>query len=391
MQIVIVAPDLEGKSGWSRYALDIARALVARGNEVHAIVHRASLYPPCSEYPIVGSPHAMLVSPLRRWWSGVRVHRLLKKVQPDIVHFMAELYALLLSSVPKTARTCLTIHGTYAVVGPATFPFPPRGKGLGDGGLARAYREIDCIFSVSTFTKNEVREKYPQLFHEAGLEQKIIVVPNGVDLSRARSKARMMPEVRRILGVGPVKSRKGYCEAIEALAVFRRTYGVRFVYEIIGSMDEDPAYVDRLKTCIAKHNLTDSVVLRGSVSDAELGRAYQRTDVFLLLSLQDGLTFEGFGLVFLEANSWGVPVIGPKTGGCPEAIDEGRSGYVCDPFDAPSIAGRLRDILISYTIDRADCLAWASAHSIEQVAEKLEERYRILHDENPNSQMCQFE
>lgn len=377
MRIVIIAPDLEGRSGWSRYALDIARALIARGHEVHAIVHRTSEYPPCTEYPAVGSPHAMLTSPLRRWWSGVRVRRLLKRLQPDIVHFMAEPYALLLPSVPKVARAWMTIHGTYAVASAKL--------------ATRAYDQIDGIISVSAFTKNYVREKYPQLFEEAKLEQKIVVLGNGVDLSRAKPKAGMPAAVKRVLGVGAVKNRKGYCEAVEALAAFRKKYNVRFVYEIIGPMDEDPTYVDRLRSCIAKHKLEDSIVLRGAVSDAELGRAYERADVFLLLSLHDGLTVEGFGLVFLEANSWGIPVIGPRTGGCPEAIEEGKSGYVCDPFDVSTVADRLRDILLAGTIDRESCLAWARAHSIGKVAEALEEKYKRLREKNPNSKMCQFE
>ncbi len=371
MKIAVFAPDLEGKTGWSRYALDLVRALIARGHTVYAIVRRKSANAPCAEHAIVAAPHRLLDSPFLRWISGYRAARLLNRLQPDIVHFMAEPYALLLPAFPQHSKTFLTIHGTYAVAGLSA---SAELRKL----TADVYRAIDSIVSVSHFTKKAVRESAPQLFDDAKLREKIIVIHNGVDLSRATPTTRPMHDIRRILGVGPVKHRKGYCEAVEALAEFRRKHDVHFVYDIIGPMEEDPAYVARLKACITQHGLEDSVRIRGSVSDTELRQAYDNADAFLLLSLQEGVSIEGFGLVFLEANSWGVPVVGPTTGGCPEAIDEGKSGYVCNPYDTLSIADRLHDILVSRTIDRESCLAWARAHAIEHVAEEMEKYYRQL-------------
>ncbi len=181
-----------------------------------------------------------------------------------------------------------------------------------------------------------------------------------------------------IIAVGAVKERKGYLQAIDALAAYRDKYKTPFRYEIFGSLDHDPAYVASLRTKIAQYGLQDCCFLHGPVSDGALRAAYAKADCFLLTSIQQGSNFEGFGLVFLEASAYGVPVIGPTTGGCPEAISEGKSGYVCDPNDAVMIAKRMDQILKDHTISAKNCRAWAEEHRIEKKVDELERVYTSL-------------
>jgi phosphatidylinositol alpha-1,6-mannosyltransferase len=147
-------------------------------------------------------------------------------------------------------------------------------------------------------------------------------------------------------------------------------------YDIIGSTSSDPSFVKELDVQIDRLDLGGNVRIRGPVDDEELNEAYAEADLFLLPSLHDGDYFEGFGLVFLEANAHGVPVIGPTTGGCPEAIKDGVSGYVCDPADSATIAERMEDILIHKKIKREDCIAWAKEHDVTKSAKQLLELYK---------------
>lgn len=147
-----------------------------------------------------------------------------------------------------------------------------------------------------------------------------------------------------------MKRKKGYLESIRAIRRFLDLHPVRLTYDIIGNNTIDPHFTRELLTEIAKQNLEHVVTLRGKLSEAELDATYRRADLFLLPSLQEDDYFEGFGLVFIEANARGTPVIGGDTGGCPEAIDESVSGYVCDPDDTDALAARMEDILLKNMI-----------------------------------------
>jgi glycosyltransferase involved in cell wall biosynthesis len=368
MRIVVIAPDLNGRSGWSRYAADLARSFTEQGHEVLAIVWKKSNQTFCPERALLPAPMAALTSQLLRVLAAWKLKRALKKYAPDVVHFMAEPYALLLTLLGTHAwKSVMTVHGSYAVI-----PLATKGP---TGALAhKTYAQIDHIISVSNFTQNYVHEKFSKVYEELDLDQKIIVIPNGVRLTEVPAR-RHEKGPKRIIGVGAVKNRKGFLEAVDACAEYTKG-GADFRYDIIGTTEEDPGYVQRLRERIRMHGLENNVFLRGSISEEELQKTYQEADLYLMLSLHDGYNVEGFGLVFLEANARGIPVIGPNTGGCPEAIDDRKSGYVCNPTDAKGVAEKMRLILEGDAIDPKECRGWAEEHNINLVAKQILGIYR---------------
>jgi phosphatidylinositol alpha-1,6-mannosyltransferase len=58
-----------------------------------------------------------------------------------------------------------------------------------------------------------------------------------------------------------------------------------------------------------------------------------------------GGDFESFGIVYLEANSFGKPVIGGRSGGVPEAISDGVSGVLVDPEDLGELRSAIKRLL----------------------------------------------
>jgi phosphatidyl-myo-inositol dimannoside synthase len=367
MRIVVVAPDLNGRSGWSRYAADLARSFTEQGHAVAAVVWKKSDQTFCQEYPVLPAPMAALTSTIFRAIAAWKLRKLLKKLQPDAVHFMAEPYALLLPLLgARRWKSVMTVHGSYAVI--------PLSMSGSTGSLAkRTYAQIDRIVSVSNFTQGYLEEKFPGLYEKFDLDSKIVVVPNGVQLGEIPARTHGKGP-KRIVGVGAVKNRKGFLEAVEACAEYART-GADFRYDIIGTMDEDPGYARKLQERIREKGLEEKIVLRGSVSEEELTKAYAEADLYLMLSLHDGMNVEGFGLVFLEANARGIPVIGPNTGGCPEAIADGRSGYVCEPKDAKNVAEKMQLILEEHAINFEECRRWAEEHDIALLAKHILQIY----------------
>ncbi len=371
MRIVLLTPDLTGHSGWSRYAVDIGKALQERGHELHAIVARPTDASWCTEYPMLRHATAYLNNGFLRWWHIIKLKMLLRRIRPDVVHVIAEPYAML-TPLRQEWKTFLTIHGSYAVV--------PLYSGDTCRTLAeKYYHEMDGIIAVSEFTKGYVQEREPTLFASADLQHRIAVIHNAIDLQGVTADTAKKPgQPLSIISVSAVKRKKGYLQSIQAIDEFRRKTGSDLRYDIIGPSDHDKAFTDELRTEIHKRRLDDIVRVRGTVDDAELDAAYKNADLFLLPSLHDGDYFEGFGLVFLEANARGVPVIGPNNGGCPEAIKDGVSGYLCDPLKIDSIVERMEDILMHHTIKRSACVEWAHAHDIRQTVREIEKKYENI-------------
>jgi phosphatidylinositol alpha-1,6-mannosyltransferase len=91
----------------------------------------------------------------------------------------------------------------------------------------------------------------------------------------------------------------------------------------------------------------DSVRFTGPVSQAELPAHYAAGDVFSMpcRTRRGGLDVEGLGIVYLEASAAGLPVVGGDSGGAPDAILEGETGYVVGGQDVPALAARLAELL----------------------------------------------
>ena len=105
---------------------------------------------------------------------------------------------------------------------------------------------------------------------------------------------------------------------------------------IAGTGDEE----GQLRQQIADSPSKDSISLLGLVSPAEKFECYARCSLFALAS-----DSEGFGLVFLEANAFGKPVVGTAIGGVPEAVEHDKSGLLVEPEDDQALADAIIELL----------------------------------------------
>lgn len=153
--------------------------------------------------------------------------------------------------------------------------------------------------------------------------------------------------VQVIISVGNLVRRKGHDFVIHALAEIKKTSGTVPRYLIIG---DGPNRV-YLQTLRDKLGLTNEVEFAGKVPDNELAAYYHVADVVIMLSreLYDDsgrvIDVEGFGMVFLEANLYGKPVIAGKSGGVPEAVADGQSGLLVNPENTAEIAAAIHKLL----------------------------------------------
>jgi glycosyltransferase involved in cell wall biosynthesis len=124
---------------------------------------------------------------------------------------------------------------------------------------------------------------------------------------------------------------------------------------------------------IEARSLGETVTLLGRVTDEELVSLYRTADVNIVPSI----SFEGFGLVVLEAAACGTPSIVTRAGGLPEAVAGLGQDLTVPAADAEALAERLARAMRGELPSRKQTRAWAEDHSWERVAEahrKLFER-----------------
>lgn len=114
-----------------------------------------------------------------------------------------------------------------------------------------------------------------------------------------------------ILTVGRLVSRKGHVLVLEALRDLDRS---DWRYLIAGEGPE----LENLQNKIKEYHLEEKVILLGRVADEELPCYYQAADIFVLPHQLLDHDVEGFGIVFLEAASFALPIIAGQSGGVSE-------------------------------------------------------------------------
>lgn len=353
-------------SGWGRYSRNLVSSLIQEGHTVRCIVHTVSDDVSVEQHAFLSDPLAYLANPILSWKAAKFVRKFLKEHSIDVVYIAVEPYATILPFLGKNSFvSVMTVHGTYSYI-PHLFSNPF--KRLISYILTLVlYRIVDRVVSVSAYTKQYLLSHMIN-FGGENFADKIIVIPNGVIMSVTdRSFQR---ESDTFLTVGAVKERKGLIEALNVVALYRQKYNKNVRFHIVGAYNEgNPHYQKALKR-ITDLGLEQCVVWEGRLNDGELSERYEKATAFILLSGSDGKFFEGFGLVYLEANARGVPVIGNYGSGAEEAISQGRSGFLVRAGDKEEAVKALHTIVESRSLFDETTREWAELHDWRKIVKR---------------------
>lgn len=126
-----------------------------------------------------------------------------------------------------------------------------------------------------------------------------------------------------VLTVANLVRRKGIADLVEAISLIDNP---RIKLIIVGQGPEK----ENLEKLVKKLKIENRTVFAGLIKKEEVAPFYASSDLFVLPSffIKEEGDVEGLGVVFLEAQQYGLPVIGTNSGGIPEAIDDGKSGFV---------------------------------------------------------------
>jgi glycosyltransferase involved in cell wall biosynthesis len=143
------------------------------------------------------------------------------------------------------------------------------------------------------------------------------------------------PSEVALLCVATLTPRKGYELLLTALAAIPQR---NWRLTCAGSLDRDPATVDRVRALLRDNGLQDRVELAGDMDASELAVQYDRADLFVLPTL-----YEGYGMAVAEALARGLPVISTATGAIENLVRD--AGIVVPPGDLPALTDALSRVV----------------------------------------------
>ncbi|WNG85639.1 glycosyltransferase family 4 protein [Mycobacterium sp. ITM-2016-00317] len=269
---------------------------------------------------------------------ALRMRRLIRERDIDTVWFGAAAPLALLTPLARAAGAQRVIASTHGhEVGWSMLP-------VARTALRRIGDDTDVVTYISSYTRGRFASAFGP---DAALE----LVPPGVDTERFVPDEVARAELRARYGLGerPVVvcvsrlvPRKGQDMLIRAMPAIRdRVPDAALV--IVGG----GPYRNSLHRLAHNFKVAEHVVFTDGVPGDELPAHHAMADVFAMpcRTRGAGLDVEGLGIVYLEASSTGVPVVAGRSGGAPETVVDGQTGFVVDGWDVGAIAATVGDLL----------------------------------------------
>lgn len=204
--------------------------------------------------------------------------------------------------------------------------------------IKRIGKSVDSLTYLGDYTRRAISKALKSESHS-----KLVHLAPGIDTDHF-SPAKKSPRIRRELGledkkvivsVGRLVHRKGQDFLIDALPIIAQN--IPNVHLLL--VGEGP-YRSELEKRANSLGVRERITFIGRVQYAELPEYICAGDIFAMPSRSRlaGLEVEGLGIVYLEASACGLPVIGGVSGGAPDAVLEGETGFSVDGTSAAAIA-----------------------------------------------------
>ncbi|MDT0213864.1 glycosyltransferase [Rothia sp. ARF10] len=303
---------------------------------------------------------------------------------PDIVH--AHFWMSGLASLRATRGLNVPVAQTFHALGTVKRRHqgrddtsPPHRISLEQ----RIGRDVDLVIATC---RDEVREL--DLMGVAA--RKVRVVPCGVDTTRFTPlgpavpspvpdalDVDALPRGRRLLAAGRLVPRKGFDEAVRALASLPDAQ-----LFVVGGPSQDRLDTDaearRLRLVAQECGVGDRVHLVGQVPQDEMPAWYRFADVVLATPW-----YEPFGITPLEAAASGRPLVGTAVGGLLDSVCDGVTGRLVPPRDVGALVGALEEVL-----DDEDLRTRWGAAARARAVERFDWSVVARHTEDALAQLC---
>ncbi|WP_418263879.1 glycosyltransferase family 4 protein [Flavobacterium faecale] len=195
---------------------------------------------------------------------------------------------------------------------------------------------VECVTVNSLYLKKKLLAK-------GFTNEKIKIIPIGIDTSffDANGDNKKESNFFKVITVGRLTELKGQSYGINAIKLLIDK-GYKIDYTLVGTGDE----LESLKKLVVKLNLEKFIHFYGIGSQLEIKKLLSENQLFLMTSTNDKFErSEAFGVVSLEAQAMGLPIIGFKSGGFVETIIEGETGITVNNRDYHEMANQIEFLM----------------------------------------------
>lgn len=362
-----LAPPGSGDAGGMNVYVDsVARALASMGVEVDVFTSRSddgfdaeTEVVPGYRVVHIEAPGEDRAERIGSFSRGVAAWSMQNGLRYDVIHshYWLSAWAGVLLQESMSAPLVISFHtlGRVRDVGAGEPPSPLLRIAAETDVIARA----GCVVASTPADATDLMEQY------GARPERVCVSPPGVDhgvfhLSEPRRQVLGLPDGPLAAVVGRVQPLKGIGVAIEALAGLD---GARLVVVGGPSGGVGNPELDRLRT-VAEDLAPGRVMFRRPMDHRDLADLYRSVDVVVVPSRA-----ESFGLVAVEAQACGTPVVAARVGGLAFSVADGESGFLVDghaPVDwAKRIGavlddGELRERLSAGAVVHASRFSWSA-------------------------------
>lgn len=234
--------------------------------------------------------------------------------------------------------------------------------------VRRALAIPDLVILLATQEKRD--------FAARGMTNRLLIIPNGVDISAYRSVNRVHSgRVLRLVYMGRLVRTKGIFEAVAAIELLQREPAFKDIELIIAGSGPDES---ELEQEIQRRRLSGCVRFVGPLYGAEKVKFLCGADVFVFPTYHR----EGLPYSILESLAAGTPVITTPIAGIPDVVVDRVHGRLIEPQSPSQIAAAVCDLAASASALKkmsSNCRAYAAdAFSLERFARRFEEAYEKL-------------
>jgi glycosyltransferase involved in cell wall biosynthesis len=286
------------------------------GSDVHVISFRQAEIPGARVHYIDGYERA---GRLRYLLHARRIRRLVRELQPDVLHALHLTSYGFLAAMCNVRPTLSSVWGTDILEAPGWSP-------LHLFFTRHALSKADHVTATGLHLASATLRYAPRT-------KPITVVPYGIDLERFQPAPRTGATAADVVigSVARLSREKGLDVLLSAVAqVIAQGVPARLI------LAGDGPERTRLEQLAVKLGMAGRVDFRGEVAHDRVPAVLAELDIFALPSRA-----EGFGVAALEAAAMGLPVVASNVHGLPDVVEDGRSGLLVPPGDADALAGAL--------------------------------------------------
>ena len=201
-------------------------------------------------------------------------------------------------------------------------------------------KKSKIIVCANSKVRDILLDHWPQLKDRVVLINPGAKVGQADPVTQAQFRQRYQLTGKKILfSIGRLVKRKGFDQVIRAL---EGCGDQNFVYLLAGDGPEK----DNLQALAAASAVAEKIIFTGVLTEAEKWSCLDLCDIFITTSRELGADFEGFGIVYLEANLMGKPVIAGRSGGVADAVIDNFNGLLVDPENINDISQSLKKLFI---------------------------------------------